>query len=218
MTVSAGEKTVRAGSAAKRAAILVAARELFLRDGVERTSMDAVAARAAVSKRTIYDYYGDKARLLHSVVEDAAESLRRSLHAALNKHLRADSAISTAEQLEQALTAFAIEISSTVITSADYAAVFTLIAEQRAELSALEESLVQSTDPEDAIAEHLEHFHRAGIINAPDAHLAADHFTALTMLLAYNNQPNPARADPNQVRHAMTEGVHAFMRAYASRP
>lgn len=216
MAVSAGEKTTRAGSATKRAAILVAARDLFLRDGVERTSMDAIAARAAVSKRTVYDYYGDKARLLRSVVDAAADSLLASLHAALAKHLPTDSTIGTAEQLEQALTAFAIEVGTTVITSTDYATVFTLIAEQRAELIDVEEGLLRSTEPETAIAEHLAHFHDAGLIDAPDPHVAADHFNALTILLAYNNQTNPARADPGKVGRIMTEGVRAFMRAYAS--
>jgi TetR/AcrR family transcriptional regulator, mexJK operon transcriptional repressor len=47
--------------------------------------------------------------------------------------------------------------------------------------------------------------------------LAADHFNALTTLLAYNNQPDPARANLDQVRQTMIDGVHAFIRAYAVR-
>ena len=52
-------KVLRAGSAPKRAAIMTAAWDLFVADGFERTSVDAVAARAAVSKRTGYDSFGD---------------------------------------------------------------------------------------------------------------------------------------------------------------
>jgi len=54
---------IREGAPAKRAAIESAAHALFLRDGYARTSVDAVAREAGVSKRTVYDYYGDKQRL-----------------------------------------------------------------------------------------------------------------------------------------------------------
>ena len=68
-------KTLREGSTQKRAAILTAARELFLSDGFDRTSVDAVAARAGVSKRTVYDYFGDKQTLLQAVVDGVGLSL-----------------------------------------------------------------------------------------------------------------------------------------------
>ncbi|QAY60141.1 TetR/AcrR family transcriptional regulator [Microbacterium protaetiae] len=216
MAVTAREKTVREGQPGKRAAILTAARELFLRDGFERTSMDAVAAQAKVSKRTVYDYYGDKERLRVEVIDDAGESLLRSLKRALAKHLSDEAPISTADVLEQALLAFSLEIGTTIIGSTDYATVFALSGKQRAEQPELM-SRQLSTAPEDAVAERLAHFHEVGILDAPDARTAADHFSALTLLLAYNNQPDPAGVDPADVRRTMTAGVHAFMRAYARR-
>ncbi|WP_130797092.1 helix-turn-helix domain-containing protein [Streptomyces otsuchiensis] len=33
--------------------------------------MDAVAARVGVSKRTVYDYFGDKDRLFGAILSDA---------------------------------------------------------------------------------------------------------------------------------------------------
>ena len=79
-------KAVREGSATKRAAILATARALFLADGFERTSMDAIAAAAAVSKRTVYDYYGDKRALLLAVVEQDRKSTRlNSSHSAVSR-------------------------------------------------------------------------------------------------------------------------------------
>ena len=47
----------------KRSAILDAARELFLQHGYVGTSMDDVAARARVSKQTVYKHFGDKRRM-----------------------------------------------------------------------------------------------------------------------------------------------------------
>lgn len=53
---------------AKRAAILDAATTVFLRKGYLGTSMDEVAALAAVSKQTIYKHFGDKDRLFSEIV------------------------------------------------------------------------------------------------------------------------------------------------------
>ena len=55
-------------SARKRAAILDAARDLFLQRGYGGTSMDDVAARAAVSKQTVYKNFADKQRLFIEVI------------------------------------------------------------------------------------------------------------------------------------------------------
>ena len=54
--------------------------------------------------------------------------------------------------------------------------------------------------------------------DAPNPRLAADHFNALTTLLAYNSQPDRAKADLDRVRQTMVDGVHAFIRAYETRP
>jgi TetR/AcrR family transcriptional repressor of mexJK operon len=210
------EGPVRDRPAQKRAAILAAARELFVRDGVERTSMDAVAARANVSKRTVYDYYGDKQGLLLGVIVDGGESLIASLRTALDRHLSDAADIRDIETLERALAAFAVDVGVTIIASADYATVFTLVAEQRSQLAGLNDHPLADA-PEEAIAERLAHFAERGLLDAPDPRLAADHFNALTTLLAYSNQPDPARADLDQVRQTMIDGVHAFIRAYAAR-
>ena len=51
-------------AAATRAAILAAAKELFLRDGYAATSMKAIATRAGVSEKTMYLTFSSKATLL----------------------------------------------------------------------------------------------------------------------------------------------------------
>jgi TetR/AcrR family transcriptional regulator, mexJK operon transcriptional repressor len=52
----------------KRKVLLLAATELFLDKGYDGTSMDDVAAKAAVSKPTVYKYFSDKERLFAEIV------------------------------------------------------------------------------------------------------------------------------------------------------
>ncbi len=59
----------------KRAAIARAALHLFVRDGYERTSVDAIASEAGVSKRTVYSHYADKEQLFLSVTEQTVEAV-----------------------------------------------------------------------------------------------------------------------------------------------
>jgi len=55
-------------STRKRRAILEAATSLFLRQGYLGTSMDEIAALAAVSKQTVYKHFADKGHLFSEIV------------------------------------------------------------------------------------------------------------------------------------------------------
>lgn len=57
-------------SARKRRAILSAAQSLFLSNGYQGTSVDQIAADAAVSKQTVYKHFGDKHELLLAMVSE----------------------------------------------------------------------------------------------------------------------------------------------------
>jgi AcrR family transcriptional regulator len=50
--------------------ILAAAGELFLQHGFDATSMDTIAARARISKRTLYSRHADKSSLFNAVIYD----------------------------------------------------------------------------------------------------------------------------------------------------
>jgi TetR/AcrR family transcriptional repressor of mexJK operon len=54
---------------AKRAAILGAAQQVFLADGFEAATMDAIAAKASVSKQTLYRYHASKEDLFTAVLQ-----------------------------------------------------------------------------------------------------------------------------------------------------
>ncbi len=216
MSANSVEKPVRQSSAQKQAAILATARELFVRQGVDRVSMDAVAAQAGVSKATVYSYFGDKRRLFLAILQDASESLNASAGQALDRYLSDDAGIATVAELEKALAATAIDIGTTMVGSADYAAVFALVAQQRWQDPASEDDVL-TAGPEEAFAERIAHFADQGLLEVEDSALAADHFSALTVLRAYNHQPNPLAVDLDHVRQIVVDGVHAFIRAYAPR-
>jgi len=66
-----------------RAAVVDAARTLFLRQGYAGTTMEQIAAAARLTKRTVYNNYGDKDALFRRVVADVlayAEAFARGLH------------------------------------------------------------------------------------------------------------------------------------------
>ena len=54
---------------AKHKAILEAAKRLFMRDGYDGCSMDAIAAEAGVSKLTVYNHFKDKETLYSTAVQ-----------------------------------------------------------------------------------------------------------------------------------------------------
>ncbi len=62
------DSSLRAQQAsARRRTLAQVARDLFVEDGYPATTMDAVAKRAEVSLKTVYNAYGSKARLLRAV-------------------------------------------------------------------------------------------------------------------------------------------------------
>jgi AcrR family transcriptional regulator len=66
----------RADALLLRERILKAATELFLDGGYGSTSIEAVAARAGISKRTFYDRFDDKSVLFAAVVHRIIEQIR----------------------------------------------------------------------------------------------------------------------------------------------
>jgi TetR/AcrR family transcriptional repressor of mexJK operon len=66
----------RADALLLRERILNVATELFLAEGYGSTSIESVAARAGISKRTFYDRFEDKAALFAAVVHHIIEQIR----------------------------------------------------------------------------------------------------------------------------------------------
>lgn len=67
-----------ASAAGKRLDILEAAREIFLREGFDQTSMEAIAAEAGVSKQTVYNHFDGKEDLFRAFVRTVCEKMGRA--------------------------------------------------------------------------------------------------------------------------------------------
>lgn len=207
-------KVLREGSSSKRNAILAAASDLFLSVGFDRSSVDAVAAKAGVSKRTVYDYFGDKRTLLHAVVNNSAQILMTSVNSAIDEEL------ADVSDLEHALIAFSQRLLRTTRSSPDYLVLTRLVAQESELLGDLDAQGI-SDAPEDQLAKRFTELDAEGVLDAPEPRVAAEHFTALAVLPAFRGlgsgiDPHSAEARAISAK-ATTDGVRAFLRAYTKR-
>ncbi len=67
------------GQPAKRLQILAGARDVFLEVGFERAAVDAIAARAGVSKATLYSHFADKQALFVACAQEESAGMRERL-------------------------------------------------------------------------------------------------------------------------------------------
>lgn len=199
----------RRRSEGKRAAILDAAEALFLAEGYERTSVDAIAARAQVSKRTVYDHFGGKRTIFLRLLERVNDALVSSIRAAIDQEL------TPGRDLPEALTAFGLRVVTQTYPSSDYGT-FRRLTSQRWSVPQLDEAVRDR--PERMLEERFAVLAAHGVIRAADHGLAARHFTALTIGLALDaldgRRDAEARAGESEVLAIIAAGVDAFLRAY----
>lgn len=196
----------RLRSEGKKTAILDAAETLFITEGYERTTVDAVAARAHVSKRTVYNHFSDKEIIFLRVLSRVNDALLRTIGAAIDEEL------TTGRDLREALTAFAHRIVDRALDSSDYLTFRRLISQQQ---SAPRPPEAIRDRPLDMLEKRFAELAAQGAIRAPRPRLAAQHFTALTISLAQESILDDREStNPSEVSAIITDGVDAFLRAY----
>jgi TetR/AcrR family transcriptional repressor of mexJK operon len=198
----------RLRSEGKKTAILDAAETLFITDGYERTTVDAVAALAHVSKRTLYNHFSDKEIIFVQVLGRVNEALLSTINAAIDEEL------TTGRDLREALTAFAHRIVDRAFGSSDYLTFRRLISQQQ---SVPRRPEAIRDRPLSMLERRFAELAADGLIQAPRPRLAAQHFTALTISLAqealldHEKERNTETPDLDAI---ITDGVDAFLRAY----
>jgi TetR/AcrR family transcriptional regulator, mexJK operon transcriptional repressor len=166
-------ETLPGRSARKRQTILSAGQELFLSNGYQGTSMDQVAATAAVSKQTVYKHFGEKRELLFAIVTDALDSAAGSIRdriAALaeSTDIEADLAALAADYLRAVLQESVVQLRRLVIGEANRLPELARLYYQHAPLRTL-----------GALAEAFAGLHDRGVLHAPEPSIAAEHFAFL---------------------------------------
>lgn len=196
----------------KRLAILDAARELFLAQGYSGTSMDQVAAAAAVSKQTVYKHFADKESLFVAVILETVGGIVEPFRAEIE-------ALATTDDLAADLRNLARQYIASVIQPRVLDLRRLVIAEA-ARLPGLARTYYDGAPGRTiaALAAAFKRLDDRSLIAAPDPDLAASHFAFLVLGQALDRAlfcgcDAPPRAELEGLADA---GAAAFLAAYAA--
>ena len=191
----------------KHKAIAQAALTLFASDGYERTSVDAIAAEAGVSKRTVYSHYGDKEKLFLSVVRNTYEGMVARI-AEIVEHTPWD------RDVRSALTSCVTEITASIARAPERATLVRLLIAEAPHFPSLIE-LMHTRAITTLVAAPLARLSRAGRLAAPDATQAAEHLAALTFdQVSSRSLMGTLSLSEDETSRLIAGGVRAFLCAY----
>ncbi|MFI6866308.1 TetR/AcrR family transcriptional regulator C-terminal domain-containing protein [Nocardia sp. NPDC050406] len=206
------ERSEFRGRPDKRRAITGAARKVFGQVGYTRASVEAIAAEAAVSKRTIYNHFADKEQLFLDVALEGANEVTATIAQIMDRHLR------KIVDLEQDLIDFSLDRIAAVTEFPDH---FALVRVIEAEANRIPPAILSAwidAGPQTAhlrLAPYLRRIADRGLLRIDDADTAAAHLTLLTITDINNQTFYGARPLPEDViEKTVVAGVHAFLRAY----
>ncbi|MFI9605057.1 TetR/AcrR family transcriptional regulator [Streptomyces sp. NPDC052043] len=225
-STNANEKTAktappRRGRANKAVAIAQAACEVFGRDGYSRASIDAIAAEADASTRTLYNHFpGGKEELFRTVVQWSSGQVRDEQLALLHKYLDLER-LPRPEDLERDLLALA---RAWIGLMTDFRNHFSLVRHIFAEaghvpaevLDAWREAGPRAVGREFSSVMAVLDGH--GLIDAHgDPAQAAAHFMTLTSTdIVHRSYWGVNPLPREETDRLTTAGVRAFLRAYGS--
>lgn len=199
---------VAAVSERRRDAIGRAAFTLFASDGYERTSVDAIAAEAGVSKRTVYSHYGDKESLFLSVVRDTYDRMLARIAEIVER-------TAWDRDVPVALTGCLTEITRSIVRAPDRATLARLLMTEAPHFPALIDLLhARAVTP--ILAAPLARLGRAGLLAIPNPIQAAEHLAALTFeQVNTRSLMGTVPLSEDETIHLIASGVRVFLRAYA---
>ena len=186
-----------------------AALDVFVREGYTRASVDAIAANAGVSKRTIYDYYGDKEQLFLSTLAETQRAQTEEFQKLLERTL------GQVDDIEDALTAFGRAFATEIARSADRAAVMRLMIAEATHFPALLKPNPTTRSVQHALADRLAELSEQGLLDIPDPMEAAE-FLGLLVTGRVNARSwyGAVHLDDAEIGHLVEGGIRIFLRAY----
>jgi AcrR family transcriptional regulator len=191
----------------KHDAIGRAALTLFASDGYERTSVDAIAAEAGVSKRTVYSHYGDKESLFLSVVRDTYDRMLARITEIVDR-------TAWDRDVPSALTCCVTEITRSIVRAPERATLSRLLLTEAPHFPALIDLLhARAVTP--VIAIPLDRLSRSGRLTILDPTQAAEHLAALTFdHVSTRSLMGTVPLSDDETQSLITSGVRVFLRAY----
>ncbi len=205
----------RSVSERKREEIQQAALTLFTRDGYERTSVDAIAAEAGVSKRTVYNHFGDKENLFLVVTQRTFTWMIGLVDEVVGRHL---DDLSDPSALERTLVETLREMGRTITQLPERGALIRLLITEARRFPVLTEPWRQRGTVTDVIAARITRLADRGLLVIDDPVQATQHLTALTL-----NQLNTRSLfgtfaiSAEETEKVIRSGVHVFLLAYGPR-
>jgi TetR/AcrR family transcriptional regulator, mexJK operon transcriptional repressor len=205
-------ETSQSRSDRKRNALLLAATEIFLDQGYDSTSMDDVAAKAAVSKPTVYKYFSDKERLFAEIVRATTgeiDDLMRLVVETMGGQTSVESSlIVLARRFITALMQPRIlRLRRLVIANADR---FPDVGRNWYE-QGFERVLATLAVTFRGLADRK-------LLHVDDPLLAANHFVGLLLWIPINKAmfTGDHRSSPDELERSAVAAVHAFLAGYGA--
>ena len=194
-----------------RAAVVQAARTLFLQKGYAGTTMEEIAELAGVTKRTVYNNYTDKQALFTQIVADViayAEEFARGLPAEFTIDITAN--------LPAALHDLGRRFALAIVRPEVIALRRLLIGEGRAFPELAKEYFDRAPGRViEALASGFEHLGRVGLLRVADPRRAAEQFAYLVVGAPLDRAILEGTPPPEkQVVNCAREGVETFLARY----
>ena len=188
----------------KRQAIINAASRIFLKEGFSGASINEIARRAGVSKRTLYKHFDSKTVLFGAIISHTSEKVRSTLQAA-GAH----------DDPRVTLTDFARSYLDLVLSPLGLDLSRTMIAESKRFPQLGRTFYATGTEPtNEALCRFLARQHAAGTLSVPEPEILADQFFGLCLgslrRRAYFN-PSVAR-DKAMIERWIDSAVGLFLR------
>lgn len=210
MSSGAAPTIVRRDKTAKREAIILIAKDIFLREGYSATSMATIAAAVGGSKATLYNHFPSKEDLFTAVVSDICEG-----NAAAFSALDLQS-----PDIRKALRSFGVAIVRFMMSD-DVIAMHRLIAGEAARFPEIGQAYYQAAVQlgKQKLIDRFGAAMDSGRLRKTDPSVAAQHFFDLCLAGLYRRRlwniggaPSDAEIDAN-----VASAVAAFMDGYASK-
>lgn len=197
----------RPADAAKREAIVAAARDAFFERGFAATSIEQIAADAGVSKVTVYNHFGDKRALFAAAVEEQCEIMRQNFDIA---HIARGTLRERLTMIGEAMVSFLsreemIQFDRRIAAETEHDSEIGL-----AFLTAGPHRMKR------AFTAFITAMHHAGELQVEDPALAAEQFASMCKGMGDLDRRYGQPTDPEQDRARIAAAVEVFCRAYAT--